>query len=1021
LPEDKNKDDWIPEETTPMTPSQGLPTDSESSSRHGRFLPGTSFGKRYRVVGLLGKGGMGEVYQADDLELGQTVALKLLPQRLVGDEAALALLRNEVRVARQISHPNVCRVYDIGEVEQQSFVSMEYVDGEDLASLLRRIGRVSSEKALDMIRQLTAGLAAAHDLGVLHRDFKPANIMVDGRGYVRIMDFGLAGFIEEIRGVEGFAGTIGYMAPELLAGQGATMRSDVYSLGLVMYEILTGRKPYDALTLEGLRDLQAAGPPPPPSQYVPDLDPEVNDLVMWCLERDPARRPSSARAAATAMPGIDPLAAAMAAGETPSPEMVAASGGRGGLTSGVGALILTVVLAGFITIAMINNKTALFRLAPLPEPPVHLSRQARRILADIGLKEQPGDAAHGFLSYGDALQHIGETDSTPNRWDNLGAGRRSVYHYWYRESPWPLVPKSITTGRVTFDDPAPISPGMADVRMDAYGKLTRLQVVRPLENEHYTTDEPTDWSLLFAAAGLDTTLLEQVEKDGWELTDRINALAAPQLRFHVLADEMVAWEGRYSEDLYDKITVWAAAYSGLPVYFHVSKDYRLAPRVISPEETARGVTFRYYDPGAESVNLAGDFNAWCGADVPGPIDTTVDPMQQDDDWVWSIEKDMAAGTYEYKFVIDGTIYIQDPGNDRTAPNPHGSFNSLFTVEGMVSGKDSAATAAAEASIAIEGEDSDIGRTLGVIFGWVFGIGALLLMLLPIALMARAHLRTGRGDRRGAYRFALILLPMLMIDWLFGAHHTTDPSGEIVLFITSLATSIFAAMYFGAAYLALEPYIRRYWPDGLISWARLIGGKYRDPIVGRDILLGAAAGVLTKLLWQLEFLIPKWLGSAPTRPADVALETLNGIGPAVAEFFSPAFFIIPMVGVIGLVLLRMLLRKREVAISVFAIIVIVVPVLIILFASEQAPLARGVTALAWMATVLGAAFVFVKLGLLATTAMFFFLVKLENFPITLDSSAWYMGTSTAVLFALGAIALWSFTNAITRSSRIQDQP
>lgn len=1021
MPEDKHRDDWIPEETTPLTPSQGLPPDSDSASRHGRFLPGTSFGKRYRIVGLLGKGGMGEVYQADDLELGQTVALKLLPQRLADDAAALTLLRNEVRVARQISHPNVCRVYDIGEVDEHYFVSMEYVDGEDLASLLRRIGRVSSEKALDMIRQLVAGLAAAHDLGVLHRDFKPANIMIDGRGHVRIMDFGLAGFVEEIRGADGFAGTIGYMAPEQLAGQGATMRSDVYSLGLVMYEILTGRRPYDAKTLEGLRDLQSAGPPPSPSAFVTDLDPAVNDLVMWCLGRDPARRPSSARAVASAMPGIDPLAAALAAGETPSPEMVAAAGGRGGLTPGLGAIILTVVIVGFIAIALLNNRTALFRLAPLPEPPVHLSRQARKILEETGLKDQPVDAAHGFLSYAVVLQHIGETDSTPDRWDNLSTGRRSVYHYWYRESPWPLVPKSFTTGRVAFDDPAPLSPGMADVRMDAYGKLTRLQVVRPLGSGNYASGEATDWLPLFRAAGLDTALLEVTEEGNWELTDRANALAAPQLRFHVLADEMIAWEGRYSEDLHDKITVWAAAYRGLPVYFHVSKDYRIAPHVLSPEETASGVVFRYYDPDAQTVNLAGDFNEWCDTGAAGEIDARIDPMQQDDNWVWSVEIDLEPGDYNYRFVVDGKTWVQDPENQATATAPNGAANSSVTVTGAVTEAGPAASPTAAAAETEEDSVSDLGRTIGIVFGWVFGIGALLLLLLPIVVMARAHLRAGRGDRRGAYRFALILLPMLMIDWLFGAHHTTDPGGEVMMFITSLATSVFAAIYFGAAYLALEPYIRKYWPDGLISWARLIGGKYRDPIVGRDILLGAAAGVLTKLLWQLEFLLPKWLGQAPSRPANIMLETLNGIGPAIAEFFSPGFLVIPMIGVIGLVLLRKLLRRRAIAVSVFAIIVIVVPVLIILFASEQTAAVRAVTALAWTVTVLGAAFIFVKLGLLATTAMFFFFVRLENFPITLDSSAWYMGTSTAVLFALGAIALWAFTNAITRSSRIQDQP
>jgi serine/threonine-protein kinase len=799
---------------------------------------------------------------------------------------------------------------------------MEYVDGEDLASLLRRIGRVSSEKALDMIRQLAAGLAAAHDLGVLHRDFKPANIMIDGRGHVRIMDFGLAAFVEEVRGEKGFAGTIGYMSPEQLAGQGATMRSDVYSLGLVMYEILTGKKPYDARTLEGLRDLQAAGPPAPPSEYVSDLEPAMNDLVMWCLERDPAKRPSTARAAASAMPGMDPLAAAMAAGETPSVEMVAAAGGQGGLTTGVGVFVLGVIIIGFLAIALLNDYTGLFRLAPLPEPPVYLSRQARKVLSDIGLEKQPADDAHGYLSDQELLTYIQETDSLPNRWDKLRTGRRSVYRYWYRESPWPLVPLGITVGRVSTDDPPPLSPGMAEVRMDAYGRLTKLQVVRPLESEHYSSSEPTEWSPLFAAAGVDTALLDRVEKESWDLTYQDSPLSAPRLRFHVLADEMIAWEGVYSEDSDDRITVWAAAYRGLPVYFSVTTEYG-------------------------------------GADTVSAVTAAVQ---------------------------------EDVRTDEAEPG-----------EGD------------------EADGRDTSKTVGTIIAWVFGIGALLLMLLPIALMARAQLRAGRGDRRGAYRFGLLLLPMLMIDWLFAAHHTTDPSGEIMLFVTSLGMALFGGIFFGAAYLALEPYMRKYWPDGLISWARLIGGKYRDPIVGRDVILGAAAGVLLKILWQFRFLIPKWLGAAPARPANIVLETINGIGPAIAEFFSPAFMIIPIIGVIGLVLLRILLRKRGVAVTVFAIIVIVIPVIIILVSSDNAMAAGTLTALAWIITVLGVSLVFVKLGLLATIAMFFFFVKLENFPITLDSSAWYMGTSTAVLFALGALALWAFTNAITRSSRIQNQP
>jgi serine/threonine protein kinase len=174
------------------TSSRNAPTPTpDYGAIHGRFLPGTVFGERYRIIELLGRGGMGEVYRADDLDLGQAVALKFLPASVAQDEIALARLRSEVRLARQISHPNVCRVFDIGHLDGQYFLSMEYVDGEDLASVLRRMGRPSREKALQIARQICAGLRAAHENGVLHRDLKPANIMIDGRGRVRLMDFGL--------------------------------------------------------------------------------------------------------------------------------------------------------------------------------------------------------------------------------------------------------------------------------------------------------------------------------------------------------------------------------------------------------------------------------------------------------------------------------------------------------------------------------------------------------------------------------------------------------------------------------------------------------------------------------------------------------------------------------------------------------------------------------------------------------------------------------------------------------------
>lgn len=293
---------------------------SSRPPRSGGFSPGTVLVERYRIVALLGRGGMGEVYRAEDLKLGNVVALKFLPASLQNDAAALAGFHAEVRNARQVSHPNVCRVYDIGEVNGQHFLTMEYIDGEDLASLLRRIGRLPADKALETAHQICAGLAAAHDCGLLHRDLKPANIMLDGRGRVRITDFGLALSHDDATGRSETAGTPAYMAPEQIGKGEASVRSDIYSLGLVFYELFTGRLPYQATTPIEWRRAHMESSPRTPSSVVKDIDPVVEKAILRCLQKDPALRPSSVRQVAAAFPGGDPLAAALAAGETPSPK-----------------------------------------------------------------------------------------------------------------------------------------------------------------------------------------------------------------------------------------------------------------------------------------------------------------------------------------------------------------------------------------------------------------------------------------------------------------------------------------------------------------------------------------------------------------------------------------------------------------------------------------------------------------------------------------------------------------------------
>jgi serine/threonine protein kinase len=277
----------------------GLPTDQTvaRTARAGpgaleRFAAGQVLSDRYRIVARLGRGGMGEVYRADDLRLGQPVALKFLPANAWGDQRLIDLLTAEVRIGRQLSHPNVCRLYDLVEAGGQFFVAMEFVEGEDLGELLRKAGRLPADRVLRIMRDIANGLAAAHELGVIHRDLKPSNVMIDPRGRARIADFGLA-LTRAERGGGEVAGTPAYMAPEQLEGKPATARSDLYALGLIALEMLTGERLYDADTLDRIVDLHRR-PKPRPTEAVNDLNPMFERAILQCVEEDPEQRPRSA-------------------------------------------------------------------------------------------------------------------------------------------------------------------------------------------------------------------------------------------------------------------------------------------------------------------------------------------------------------------------------------------------------------------------------------------------------------------------------------------------------------------------------------------------------------------------------------------------------------------------------------------------------------------------------------------------------------------------------------------------------
>jgi serine/threonine-protein kinase len=279
--------------------SEGDASSGSSTSDAERFQAGEVFAGRYRIVSRLGRGGMGEVYRAHDLTLDVPVALKLLR---VASAAHRERLLNEVRLAREVTHPTVCRVFDVGESEGECFFTMEYVEGEDLASQLRRIGRLPAPKVLELARELCAGLAEAHARGVLHRDLKPANILVDAAGHARITDFGIAIRDTQAAGERIRVGTPAYMAPEqLVAGGEISERTDLYALGLVLYELVTGRRVFDAGSLTELLEQHERPAREPPSRPVPEIDPRLEQGILRALKEDPHERPASARALAAAL------------------------------------------------------------------------------------------------------------------------------------------------------------------------------------------------------------------------------------------------------------------------------------------------------------------------------------------------------------------------------------------------------------------------------------------------------------------------------------------------------------------------------------------------------------------------------------------------------------------------------------------------------------------------------------------------------------------------------------------------
>jgi hypothetical protein len=801
----------------------------------GGFAPGMVLAGRYRIVALLGRGGMGAVYRADDLRLAQPVALKFVSTG--SDALSLENLYHEVRVARQVSHPNVCRVHDVVEADGLRFIAMEYVDGEDLASLLRRIGRLPAAKATDVARDIASGLAAAHERGIIHRDLKPANVMIDGNGRAHVTDFGLASLAGTHEGR--IAGTPAYMAPEQVGGYGITTRSDVYAFGLVLHELFTGERVYASASYADRQKLPPITPRPV-SSSVSDADPVIDGVIAACLAPDPAQRPASAREVLAMLPGSDALDAAMAAGETPSPEMVAAAAETGELPLRIAVPLLAFIVLGILAAAWQSQS---YVFTKMTKPPAVMRERAEEIVALAGERLAAHDETY-FFTYDAALR-------LAVRGPELDRMRPGVMHFVHRRSPARMAPREVVQaandvyifvpGRVTLTDPPLDTPGSAIVILDQHRALVEYRA-----NPSPRAGTP-DWGPLLEATGIDRATLVPI---------------VPNATPPVASDARVAWSGTYPGRR-EPIVIHAASLGGAPVWLRVA----------------------------------------------GPWGVAVAPSR------------LRAG--------------------------------------------------------------------GVVGAVQFGL--LLVCTIIAIVVTRRSMRRGRMDRRGALRIALYLGGAILLSAIVAAHYGEGVEDQARMLSSGFGAAAAAAVLIWCTYIALEPGIRRTSPRVLIGWTRLLAGRFRDAMVGREILLGIAAGVLGYQFFWLQAVLRRmpYVKSSTIPPLRVFVGDMLISHVEAIEIAMGAIFL--------WLLLRRLLGATGAAIA------------FVLLCGAYATVvpATGLFILLLI-------FVLVRVGLLSGVAMGAAFALLGNSPLTLDVDAWYWPRAVTILLILALSAAWAARVAAGRA-------
>ncbi|MFX0198908.1 MAG: protein kinase [Candidatus Hodarchaeota archaeon] len=259
---------------------------------------GSIFADRYEIIEELGKGGMGKVYRVEDTKVKEEIALKLIKPEISADKKTIERFRNELKTARKIRHKNVCGMFDLGEEKGQHYITMEYVSGGDLKRFIRRAAPLNTARTIFITKQICEGLEEAHSLGIVHRDLKPNNIMIDDNGNARIMDFGIARTVKG-KGITGsgvMIGTPEYMSPEQVEAKEVDQRSDIYSVGIIMYEMLTGRLPFEGETPFAIGVKQKSGIPKDPKELNPQIPQDLSGVILKCLEKDTENRYQSAGA-----------------------------------------------------------------------------------------------------------------------------------------------------------------------------------------------------------------------------------------------------------------------------------------------------------------------------------------------------------------------------------------------------------------------------------------------------------------------------------------------------------------------------------------------------------------------------------------------------------------------------------------------------------------------------------------------------------------------------------------------------